>query len=600
MKAPDISVLQSWSDAADESSRKKRWQWFVIDQFLRGNHSVRGNPNDNTIVVTQKSEAINYPINRIFSTFRAVRAFVTRHKPYVEVEPKDSSPESKDYARRSNRILERDNQLNNFAHINKEWVYFGVKYGVGYRQVGYDPVKQCAIRWTVDPFDLRLGSKTGIFEDCPYVDKTVIRSVGYLRNKYKKKKDMISPDNELAADEYKKLSLQIEYQDDGLNAITEDEQTKIVHETWYRIFTPNKQGGYINKCIWIDTGILDFEETPLTDYPFIPYYSDITPGELFPEGHLKHIISPQRMFNLLNTHLLEYNHIVNRGRFLKDKNAGFRVINTKEGQIIERNKGAQVQVLPIPALNPMLQYQLDLALESIEDIGGQHDASLGSTPERVSSGAAIESLQTGDSNNISDLRDNFEDSLAKEAAMILKMYSIFEKNGLTLNSMVDDQEEEQFTVMGAEAYSRMGKDVPKQYFIEETTYSDVCAVLPDNNVKVSVSSQLGETRQARMDLLMRLVELGLPLKVLIDHLEFPNSSDIMERIAEEALADIQMEQMKMMATQPPMGPEGAMPPQGPPPAAPSVPEAPTADSEKMQAIAELKQLRNKASKIVES
>ncbi len=163
-KTPELDILQGWYDAAKEMGRKQRWEWFVIDQFLRGNHSVRGNPNDNTVTVMRRTDHVNYPINKIFSTFRAVRGFVTRHKPVVEVEPEDSTDEAKTYARRANKLLERDNQLNNFRKINKEWVYYGVKYGVGYRQVGYDPEKKCCIRWSVDPFDLRILG-TGELED---------------------------------------------------------------------------------------------------------------------------------------------------------------------------------------------------------------------------------------------------------------------------------------------------------------------------------------------------------------------------------------------------------------------------------------------------
>lgn len=558
-KTPDLSVLNGWYETSKGWHRKKHWEWFVIDQFLRGNHDIRGNPNDNTIEIVRKSQSINYPINKVYAVFRAVRAFVTRHKPFVQVEPENSSEEAKAYARRANKTLERDNQLNNFRKINKEWVYYGVKYGVGYRQIGYDTAKNVCIRWTVDPFDMLIGSKYGELEDAPYVIKTFIRTIGYLKKRFPKKESEISPDNELAADEYKKMSLQIQYSNEGIDMNRVDEQTKICKEAWYRVYEPNKAGGLINKVVYTDVTILDFEETPYTEYPFIAYKSDVVPHESSGEGHIKHVLSPQRMLNLLNTQLLEYNHLINKGRFLKDKNAGFRVITSREGQIIEKNPGKQVQVLNPPGVNPTLQWQIGFANESIETLGGQHDASMGATPQRVSSGDAIEALQLGDSNNISDLRDNFEDALALEAQWILKMYSLFENDGIVLNNELKDGSEETFAVLGSEARK---DNMPDKYFMEDNgAYCDVCAVLPDNQVKVSVTSQLGETKQARMNLMMELVKLGLPFKVLLDHLEFPNASDIMERIASESLGDIAMQQIQGA---PPMGEEGGEPP--PPPA----------------------------------
>lgn len=541
VKAPELSTLNSWYDFASESARKKHWDFFVIDQFLRGNHNVRGNPQDNTIVVTQRADQINYPINKMFSTFRAVRAFVTRHKPKVEVEPTSADPQAKDYARKANKVLERDNALNNFRKINKEWVYYGVKYGVGYRQIGYDVDKKVCTRWTIDPFDLVIGSKTGNIEDAPYVIKTVVRTIGYLKEKYPKKD--ISPDNEIAADEYKRLSLQVTYPDNTQNNNTEDEQTAIVKECWYRVFKKNKYGGLVNKCIFTENEILSFEETPYEEYPFIPYYSEVTPNDLYPDGHMKHVISPQRMLNLLESQLLEYNHIVNRGRFLKDKNAGFRVIYAKEGQIIEHNAGKRVEVLNPPGINPALPEQIKHANDYIDEIGGSSDASRGIAPYSGASGEAIKNLQTGDSNNISDLRDNFEDALAKEAAWILKMYSLFEKDGVVLT---DDDTETNFAAVGQVASEMIGKK-PKngQYFMEDNGgYYDAFSILPDNNVKVSVTSELGETKSERRELLFRLVEAGLPLKTLLEYLEFPNVDQISQRIAEEALAEVAMNQMQ--------------------------------------------------------
>lgn len=566
-KPPELGVLNNWLEFSMESAKKKHWEWFVIDQFLRGNHDIKGNPNDNSIVVNKKtSESINFPINKMFSTFRAVRAFVTRHKPFVEVSVEKSTPESIQYARRANAILERDNQLNNFRKISKEWVYYGIKYGLGYRQIGYDKEKKCAIRWTVDPFDLLVGSKYGEFEEAPYIIKTIVRTIAYWRNKYPKDvegkpTDDLAPDNELAASEYKDLSLQILYQNAGSYPGTRmEEQTKIGYECWYKVYEPNSVGGTINKVCFVSERILSFEETPFNDYPFIPYKADIVPNETYSEGHMKHIIAPQRMLNLLNTQALEYNHIVNRGRILKDKNAGFRVINTREGQIIEKRPGAAVQVLNPPSINPMLNTQINMSIEYIEDIGGQHQASMGATPARVSSGNAIEALQLGDSNNISDLRDNFEDALELEAAWILKVYSLFEKDGFVM-SQTTNKQQDTFAVVGNAAYQKTGASLPGRYWDDESgDYCDVCTVLADNQVKISITSQLGETKSAKLDMLFRLMDYGLPLNVVLGLLEFPNASDITQRIAEEALAGVQMEALKaQMAPQPGQNAPGQVP-----------------------------------------
>lgn len=553
--APELSTLTGWWDFAIESSRKKRWDYFVVDQFLRGNHSIRGNTADNTVVVARSSESVNFPINKIYTTFRAVRAFVTRHKPFITVEPYSYDKAAIDYARYANKVLDRDNTLNNFREINKEWVYYGVKYGVGYRQVGWDKTNHKAIRWTIDPFDLAIVSKFGKMEDAPAVIKTFQRPLDYMKKKFSKCE--FAPDNELSPDPYKQMSLQLRYQEGGAVS-DQDKQTVTAYEAWFRVLEPNTLGGTINKVVFTRSTICDFDETPLTEYPFIPYYAEIMPNEVSGDGHLRHVIPAQRLFNLLNTQLIEYNHIVNRGRFLLDKNSGFRVINTKEGQLIFRNPGKKIESLAPPAVNPLLERQLNMTENFIQELGGQHDASQGASPDRVYSGKGIEQLQQGDSNNISDLRDNFEDALAKEAAMVLLMYSLFEKDGVVVHAQ-NGSTSESFVAVGHQAYEKTGTELPETIFIDDQNYN-VTAILPQHNVKASVTSQLGETKEDRINLMVKLVELGvMPGKALLAHLEFPNVADLTSQLADEVASEIVAENLKGQQGQQPAGP-GQVPP----------------------------------------
>lgn len=562
VNTPDLSVLQGWYQMAEATARPKHWDFFVIDQFLKGNHDIKGSPDDNSINITQNSDSINFPINKLWANFRAVRAFVTRNKPVVKIEMDDFSEESKTYARRANKILERDNKLNNFRKLNKEWAYYGVKYGIGYRQVGYDKEKHVAIRWTVDPFDLLPVSRTGKFEDSPAIIKTVVRTIAYWRNKYPDAN--IQPDNFVAADEYKQLSMQIEQLDTSGTPQRVEEQTAIGKEVWYKLFTPNSMGGLINKCLYFDSGFIDAEETPFKEYPFVAYEADIQPNEMYPEGHVKHTIAPQRMINLLNTQMLEYNHVVNRGRYQVPKGSGFQVIQAKEGQIIQYNQGKRIEALPPAPINPMLRDQLAWADEALQIIGSQNDASRGRTPFSGASGALVDSLQNADSNNISDLRDNFEDALAKEAQLILSMYSLFENDGFMMEDKQKDGTVDQFAVVG-QGYDGVTKaDNPNQkYYLDDNgSYLDYISVASEHQVKASVTSELGETTGARQELLFKLVEAGMPLKFLFKYLELPDGDDIMERIAEENVAEIAQQQM-MAEQQAQMQAQGqASPPPG--------------------------------------
>lgn len=545
----DLSVLQGWDQFATEISRRKHWEFFVIDQFIRGNHDISVDQDSNTIRIGRNKNETLFPINKTFAVFRAVRSFVTRHQPIVKVVPSSSSSNAKEYSRRTTRLLERDNELNNHLKLNKEWAYYGVKYGVGYRQVGYDKQKHLSVRWTIDPFDLRIGSRSGQFEDAPFIAKDIVRTIAYWKNKFP---DIdIKADNKVSKSEYKQLSFDIASKDANQSPQRDEEQTAIATEFWYRVYKPNSLGGYINKCLYFESSniIVSKEETPYSEYPFVPYYSEIVPNEIYPDGHIKQIIPVQRLMNLLNTQLIEYNHITNRGRYQFPKGAGFEVISAEEGQLIRYNPGQRVETVPVPAINPLLQWQLQYADESIQFIGAANDASLGLSPERVSSGRAIEALQMGDSNNVAELRSNFEEALALEASLILKMYSLFESDGVELSIEAKDNPE-RFAIIG-ETYKPSSK-----FYAEDQTALDWVSILPENRVKVSVTSKLGETSEARLNLLFKLLEAGMPIKYIFDYLEFPNTSDILERIAEENVAEIMKQQAATpQMPQEQMGPE---------------------------------------------
>jgi hypothetical protein len=432
---------------------------------------------------------------------------------------------------------------------------------VGYRQVGFDKEKHVSVRWSVDPFDLGIGSQNGKPEDAPFLIKSIVRTVGYWRNKFPKSN--VTPDNKVADDEYKQLTMQIENPMAGQIPIRDEEQTALGYEAWYRVYKENKMGGLINKCLFTKNEVLDATETPYKEFPFIAYESDIIPNEAHPEGHLKHQISPQRLYNLLNNQMLEYNYLVNRGTYQFPKGSGFEVIKAKEGRLIRHNQGKPITPVPPPPINPSLQWQIQKADDDMQLVGAFNDASFGKMPSSNASGDLVEALQMGDTNNILELRENFEDALSLEASMILNMYSLFEE-GFDLEDKYNKEGEEtidRFRVIGEKA--NMGKKLGGRYFSDDNgSYLDYLKVTEDNKVKVTVTSELGETRSARMNILMKLVELGLPLKFLFEQIEFPNTDDIMQRIAEEAVGGMAMDRLGQAGGQPVQPGQPATPPKG--------------------------------------
>jgi hypothetical protein len=121
--------------------------------------------------------------------------------------------------------------------------------------------------------------------------------------------------------------------------------------------------------------------------------------------------------------IAEYNQIMNKIKYVTDKGAGVRIINNEHGQIIEKKRGYNITTQAISPISQAIYQQIDYAGSFIEDIGAMHDASKGRIPAGAKSGRAIEALQVGDSNNMSELVENIEDFLEDVYEYILWLAS---------------------------------------------------------------------------------------------------------------------------------------------------------------------------------
>jgi hypothetical protein len=202
--------------------------------------------------------------------------------------------------------------------------------------------------------------------------------------------------------------------------------------------------------------------------------------------------------------------------------------------------------MPIPPINPALQWQIGYADDSRQLIAAQNDATLGKTPFAGASGDLVEALQSGDANQLQEFRDNFEDALAQEAQMILTMYDLFEGEGFLVEDESDSKNPETFFAIGKTAAqaTKWQPDLGEKVWVEDNgSYLDYMRISTSKNVHATLTSDLGETKQARLNFLSKLVELGLPLTFLLKNLEFPDIDDIEQRIAEEAvIQDMQQQQ----------------------------------------------------------
>ncbi len=206
------------------------------------------------------------------------------------------------------------------------------------------------------------------------------------------------------------------------SAESDELSTKILHETWYKkrvskkikvnvYGQEDKKGKEITLydtevwvASWIEGNLLRNEKTEFDKYPIIAVASDNNPDEIGGEGYIKNLIPVNKGLNRLESQVLEYNNLVNRGRFISDKKSGVSKITNETGEIIEKNPGTEFKEAQIGGLSPDIHRQIDRFNIYCEDLTGVKEAFLGGVPSGVKSGIALESLKAQTANNLQDLK----------------------------------------------------------------------------------------------------------------------------------------------------------------------------------------------------
>jgi hypothetical protein len=520
---------------AKESRRKIDWEWLVRTLYVRGYHFAKYNRGTSTVVFSTRT-GVRIPINLTGAHLRGVRNQVTSFQPKWEVIPNVTTSSAIDNARYSGKVLDYIYDKTQIKRKIKEVVTDSLIYSIGIWQFDKDNNGNIVIH-RVDPFDLWIDPNTKSpnlsdpYYGAEYVDKTIQTSLTAIKKNSKfKNTEYLHADNIIASAEYKRFLLQVTRA--YIESKQQDNETIILHETWMR---DRKENSEIKMKVvhWVEQLPIPLlvQNLDESDYPFEILQGDINPGEIYGESWVKHLIPVNRVIDALESHIFEYNHFFAKGRFVVDKNSGVRMIVNQHGQIIEKNRGAQVQAITVPPLPPSPQEQLRNMRSYMEDISGVHDISLGRMPSSVRSGTAIAELKQADATNQSDLVDNLEDFLSRAGKKILKIVS---ENWTTskLISVTGLGGKPEYFMAAGEKSSL--KDKNKYTFGEMEL--PLAIIGKDNEVRVQVGSWLAYTKEARMEKLKELFRLGaIDQKTYLEYAEFADIDGIYERTREERI-----------------------------------------------------------------
>jgi hypothetical protein len=320
-------------------------------------------------------------------------------------------------------------------------------------------------------------------DDPQYVIKAVKKRVNEIKaNPLYSNTDKIKADNKYSESQYKEILGQRSY--GGLRT-SETDGTTIIYEAWC------KKDGKVRVITTDGENLLREEETDLTELPFVFYFPDTTMGEIYGEGWVKHIVPLNRALNYLERSILEYNVIFSKGKFITDTDSKVKGVTNEHGQILKVPRGStftQVDMKPLPS-TPF--NQIENILRYIQDVGASHEALMGRAPTGVTAAIALEQLVANSLNNIADLVDNLEISLAKLGEKVLGL--AYENYNLTKRFVSDMEGQEVLVLVGGRDAETV--QLPDAEFIR----------LPEKaNVRVRVTSGMAVTKGGQQELLSRL------------------------------------------------------------------------------------------------
>lgn len=520
-----------------ESRRKYDWDWMVRNLYLRGYHHASYNKRSNTVVFGNNA-GVKIPINLTWSLMRAVRNQVTSFRPKWEVLPAVTTDSAIENSKYSQKLLDYTYDKTHINRAIKEAVTTSLWASIGIWHIGIRDDGTITIR-NEDPFDIYFDPTvtSANINDPVYGAEAVIKAVPLHLDQVKnnpnyENTEALVADKELASAEYKQFLQQVVK--NRVARESDEAPTIIVKEMWKR--KRQEDGTFkmqiITFCDQVEKP-LRVEETDDQEYPWEIFQGDLTPNEIYGESWIKHIIPINRVIDHLESHIFEYNHLFARGRFVIDKNSGVRVIVNQHGQIIEKNRGAEVTSLPISPLPTAPREQIASMRGYMEDISGAHDVSLGRIPSGIKSGVALAELRQADATNQNDLVDNLEEFLSRAGRKILKLVSENWDSAKLIQVTGIGGKPEYFMAVGEAGGSRLSKKRKYKFGDQELPIGIIGA---DNEVRVKVGSWLAYTKEARQEKLLEYFRLGLiDEKTTLEYLEFTGIDDIVDRNRDERL-----------------------------------------------------------------
>lgn len=558
----DEAYWLEYTDAKFEESKNFRSthierQWFINNAYYKGWQNVKYSKDTGKLVWGNK-DPLDFMINQVYATCRAIRGAVTRVSPTWDVDALPYATLDANTSRILGAYLGFAYDKLHMKHHVKKLVLYGLLYGQGIIQYGYDAEADDGegMPWiqVLDPFDTYIDPYATGIDDARYVVKVISKPKEIVeKNPYYDKKaiEELSTTSKQSESAYKEL----------INSNTSDQSSLgnnlLLHETW----CVTEEG--IRVITTCENKVLRNEITEFKKLPFELYFPDINIEGIYGEGWVKNLVPLNKALNYLERSILEFNIIFSKGKYVTDSNSGIKIINNRNGQILRHKPGHTITQMDMKPMGATPFKQIENIKEYIQNVGAAHEAFMGKAPQGVTAGTAFETLVANAYTNIIDLIDNLADCLARVGEDILDMgydhqliTKPFRTDAGEMYGIISGQVGEENV---PKVVNEDGKEVMGIQRGEDIM--EIVQIPRNPEVKVKISSGIAHTKEGKREILTMLRSGGdISRRTLLTNYDI-DAEEEKKRLQEEKMEAIELE-MTLQGPPPevPVGPEGEIPP----------------------------------------
>lgn len=490
-------------------------KWYLFYQFFRGNQWVDINRVTGELFVPPApSWRVRLVINKTWVVIRNIASQITDKRPTFDVLPATDDPDDLENAKLIAAAIEYLYDKLGVGEKVEELVFYMLIFGVAYLKTFWDG-EEIAID-VLEPFAVFFDPFSKDPQTAPGVIHATWRTTEYIKEAYGV--DVPAESVRSTSAIQSRITNEVvglaSFASPTLGSNTQgkvqkDEYTEsgaIVKEGYFR-----KAGGKKLEIVtWANGKLLKRRDLPYKHgrNPITKFVANRIPGEWCGISEVENLLPLQKELNKGRSQVIEHKNLMSRGKWLVPKNAGVskNAFTSEPGEVIEYNPGAKPEQADLKPLPEYVFELLQWVERSMEDIAGIHDVSMGRIPTGAKSGRAIEALRESDETGIRPKERNLEYGLEKvgyQVVGLMQQYYTTEKLMRTTGK-----------------YPRFFRFSNKN--IKEGV-----------DVRVNLGTAFAYTRLGKREELKELYELGaIDRQTLLEHYEFGNVQEILERAAE--------------------------------------------------------------------